>query len=553
VLNSPRDKIIWDVSHQSYPHKILTNRDLTNIRQYNGLSGFTKRSESKHDIFGAGHASTSISAAIGVAQARDLANKDFSVFAVIGDSAMSGGLAFEGLNNAQTVKGNLVVVLNDNEMSISTPTGSLSKTITGLRISKFYTSLKKNTETFIKYIPFLGKPLAKSIEKLVHRTGWFVINETSNKEVSGYFHDLGFTYLGPIDGHNLPILMSAINYAKEFKKSPILLHILTKKGYGYTPAEENPTKYHGISGKNSVKKRSYTDVFSEVMIELAEKHSQIVAITAAMKDGTGLRKFKSKYPNRFFDVGIAEGHAVTFAGGLATQGIRPVVAIYSTFLQRAYDQLIHDIALQKLPVIFAIDRAGLVGEDGPTHHGTFDIGFLRTIPNLIIASPKDSNELKSLFYTALQYTDGPFAIRYPRGAAYSFKDSEKSKVLPIGKWEIIKGDLSYKKTIITTGRMVKQVTDALNDSNSFAIINARFIKPLDMEMLSKLSGDIYVIEEGNNSGGLGEAIAAQIINNNVTLNMINLGDKFITSGNINDLLKDTGLSVDQLKKVLRNG
>ncbi len=544
ILDSPKDKIIWDVGHQCYPHKLLTGRDINNIRTYGGISGFTNRQESEHDCFGAGHASTSISAALGIAKARDIKNQDFSVFAVIGDSSMSGGLAFEGLNNSHDVSGNLVVVLNDNNMSIGKPVGALSKTITSLRLSKFYTGLKRTTEKLLKALPIIGKPLAHQIETIVHRTGAAMINEVSDKSVSGFFQDLGFTYIGPIDGHNIPLLMSAISYSKLFKKGPIILHVRTTKGLGFKPAEDDPIRYHGVSCAGAKKSLSYTNIFGKSLVEFARDKESIVAITAAMPDGTGLNEFKENFPKRFFDVGIAEAHAVTFAGGLATQGLKPVVAVYSSFLQRAYDQVIHDIALQNLPVIFAIDRAGLVGEDGPTHHGSFDISFLRTVPGLVVSAPKDGNELKDLLLTAINY-DGPIALRYPRGEAYFLEEERAAIALKIGEWEVLKGDFDNDIVCIATGRMVKQVLLATGEVDEVTVINARFIKPLDTEMLEKLAGKrIYVFEEGVSSGGLAEAIKSYFS----SINSISLPDEFVTYGDIDSLFKETKLDAEAIKK-----
>jgi len=556
ILHSPEDKIIWDVGHQCYPHKLLTGRDIKNIRQHNGLSGFLSRNESKHDIFGAGHASTSISAALGIAHARDIQQQDFAVFAIIGDSSLSGGLAFEGLNNSDKIKGNFVVILNDNEMSISEPVGALSKTITGLRLSKLYTGLKKNTEKLLKMLPFIGKPLAQSIEKLVARTGEIVIHETSAKEISGFFQDLGFTYLGPIDGHDLPLLMSAISYSKNFKKGPLLLHVKTKKGFGFQPAEENPTKYHGISCNQGKSNRSYTEIFGQKICELAEQDKRIIAITAAMVEGTGLKQFKEQFPERFFDVGIAEGHAVTFAGGLAVQGMKPFVAIYSSFMQRAYDQLIHDIALQKLPVTFILDRAGLVGEDGPTHHGAYDISFLRTIPNLIISAPKDFQELEDLMLTALG-SELPFVIRIPKGPAFCYQESRTAQTLEVGSWEIMIGDLSQSSTIvIATGRMVEIAHNAINKlgQKDICLINARFIKPLDQFIIRKLQktqNRIIILEEGTPCGGLTEAVKSQLVPNNIS--GLSLPDDFVGYGNVHHLLDSCYLSEEAVLRKIQNG
>ncbi|MFA5104852.1 MAG: 1-deoxy-D-xylulose-5-phosphate synthase, partial [Candidatus Margulisiibacteriota bacterium] len=417
VYDSPSDKIIWDVGHQAYAHKILTGRgkNFDSLRQYEGVSGYPNPEESPHDVFMTGHAGTSISSALGLAKARDLNGQNHKIVAVIGDGSLSGGVSLEAVNNAMSLNSNLVVVLNDNEMSISKNVGSLSEYFTGIRMNPLYTGTKERVEEMVKRIPRIGVPLFHIAVKMKNRLKNFIIDFQTEVIVE----ELGFQYLGPIDGHNTTLLMSALSFAKEAKK-PILLHVITKKGKGYAPAEKDPTKYHGAapffieSGEfRSVSQKSNSDVFGGTLVELAEADKKIVAVTAAMLDGTGLDEFAKKFPSRFFDVGIAEEHAVVFAGGLAKGGMKPVVAIYSTFLQRSYDQIFHDVCLQNLPVVFCLDRAGVVGDDGPTHNGVFDMAYLRHLPNMVLMAPKDENELRQMLYTALAH-NGPIAIRYPR-------------------------------------------------------------------------------------------------------------------------------------------
>ena len=416
VFNTPKDKIIWDVGHQSYSHKLLTGRKnrFSTIRKENGLSGFPKIEESEYDAFGTGHSSTSISAALGIIEGRDINKENFKVIAVIGDGAMTGGLAFEGLNNAGHLKKDLIVILNDNEMSISPNVGALSAYMNRILTGEFYRKLKKETKSFLEGIPKVGGQMAKIAQKAEETIKGLLLPGV-------LFEELGFDYVGPIDGHNTELLIETFKRIKT-STSPTLIHVITKKGKGYEFSEKNPCSFHGvgpfeletgsqISSKNSI---SYSSAFGNFLSDLAENDQRIIAVSAAMKEGTGLNCFAEKFPDRFFDVGIAEPHAVTFAAGLASRGLKPVVAIYSTFLQRAYDEIVHDVCLQKLPVIFAIDRAGIVGEDGPTHHGLFDISYLRHIPNLVFMSPKDGAELKQMLEFAIKY-QGPSAIRYPRG------------------------------------------------------------------------------------------------------------------------------------------
>lgn len=565
VLDTPQDKVIWDVGHQAYPHKILTGRaaQLATIRKYKGLSGFPKRGESPYDHFTVGHASTSISLALGLAKARDLKKEDHGVYAVIGDGSLSGGMAMAALNNVCQMRDkNLVVILNDNGMSISKPVGGLSTIITKLRISNFYVNLKTQTEKVLNSMPMVGKSLTRLIEKVVNRTGGIIIHELGKKEIAGFFQDLGFTYVGPVDGHNLPLLMGAIRYAKKFNRGPLLLHVLTKKGKGYAPAEAEPTVFHGPPSfdpetgelkKTGDASKSYTAIFGEEILKAAEYDQKVCAITAAMSEGTGLQAFAEKYKERFFDVGIAEEHAVTFAAGLAGGGQKPVVAVYSTFLQRGYDQVIHDIALQNLPVFFALDRAGLVGEDGPTHHGVFDLSYLRHIPNLIVAAPKDGNELKDLIKTGLGQSI-PFAVRYPRGKA-SFLTPERAALgLPVGRGEIVFGEKNAETVIWAIGSMVEPAIQAAKLSGKkVLVVNARFVKPLDKELLKQTTQGakkIITIEENVEAGGFGSAVleALEELNIHVPVKVMALPDKFIEHGPRNQLLSDCGLDIESISK-----
>ncbi|HCT85065.1 MAG TPA: 1-deoxy-D-xylulose-5-phosphate synthase [Candidatus Margulisbacteria bacterium] len=568
VLTSPEDKLIWDVGHQAYVHKILTGRkdSISTIRQLGGLSGFPRRNESQHDAFGTGHASTSISAALGIAVARDIKGEDFSVFSIIGDGSTSGGLAFEAINNVPcSVKGNFVVILNDNGLSISKPVGSLSNAITRVRTSSTYLSIKNNVESLINRIPKIGSPLSKKIEKLVDRTK----NLVTDYKVGVIFEELGFRYLGPIDGHNIPLLMGAISYARRSTK-PILIHVITKKGKGYLPAEDDPEKFHGISpfhiesGKieTSHKNPSYTETFGKTICDLANLDNRICAITAAMPSGTGLSEFQKKFPHRFFDVGIAEEHAVTFAAGLTVEGMKPFVAVYSSFMQRAYDQIIHDVCIQNLPVVFMLDRGGLVGEDGPTHHGVFDFGYLRHIPNLTVMAPKDQNELVDMMYFALSF-NGPISIRYPRGEGAISVLKEKADELILGKAEILFAQNDgYKNNIciIAIGTMVPSAIEVAQrlffSKVNTTVINARFIKPLDEKLISALSREsdlVVTMEEGAIQGGFGSAVLELLSKEGIITRTLCLGipDKFIEHGSKKELMQKYQLDTDGMfQKIL---
>lgn len=542
VFNSPKDKIIFDVGHQCYVHKILTGRKnkFNTLRKLNGLSGFPKSRESLHDIFNTGHSSTSISSALGVAIANKLDNKpDYSI-AVIGDGALTGGLAFEGLNNAAIKDTNLIVILNDNQMSISPSVGGLSNYLNKIRSNKFYTKSKKSIKNLLVHIPLVGKPLASAIEWMKNSFKQMLLPS------SILFEQFGFTYLGPVDGHNIDDLIDFLERAKTLKK-PVLVHAITKKGKGYKPAEENPNAFHGVGPFDKItgkalthSKASYSNIFSETLMSLAKQNEKIVAITAAMPDGTGLTDFSSKYPDRFFDVGIAEGHAVTFASGLARQGYIPIFAVYSTFLQRAYDQIVHDVALQNLHVIFAIDRAGIVGPDGETHHGIFDLSYLSHIPNMTILAPKDAIELEHMLKFAVNH-NGPIAIRYPRdGFAMSISESED---IELAKAQVIcsGNDLS----IVAIGKTVKTALEIAADLKkvnvSVEVINARFLKPLDEQTIKKSAiktRRIITIEDNVITGGLASAVQNAIVNISGLQSMyFGYPDEFVIHGTSNEIEK----------------
>ena len=556
VFNSPKDKIIWDVGHQCYTHKIITGRgdQFPTLRKYNGLAGFPKRSESSHDILDTGHSSTSISAALGLVTALRMKGEEGKVIAVIGDGSITAGLAFEALNNAGYRKEDLIVILNDNEMCISPSVGALSSFVSR--------KLTGNLARFIK----------REIEKMAHKFpgGESVISLLKKGEdifkmaitPGALFTALNFEYIGPVDGHDLETLIEILENIKRMK-GPILFHVITQKGKGYPYAEKDPETFHGVgpfeikTGKilKSNEAPSYTEVFGKTILRLAEMEPKIVAITAAMRLGTGLKAFSEKYPDRFFDVGICEQHAVTFATGLALGGYIPVCAIYSTFLQRAYDQIIHDVALNNVKVIFAIDRGGLVGEDGPTHHGSFDLSYLRLIPNLTIMAPKDENELQHMLYSVLKYP-GPVAIRYPRSAGEGVELDWEFKEIPLGKAELIKDGKDL--TIIAIGNLVYQALKAAEDLEkeniSIAVINARFIKPLDEDLIldfAKKTGKIITVEENTLIGGFGSAVCELLADRNVPVKIkrIGLPDKFIEHGDLKTLKRKYGLTSETLKKI----
>lgn len=554
VFDSPSDKIIWDVGHQSYTHKLITGRyeKFSTIRKHNGISGFPKMDESIHDSFGTGHSSTSISAALGIIEARDKINEKFKVIAVIGDGAMTGGQAFEGLNQAGHLKKDLIVVLNDNEMSISPNVGALSSYLNRMLIGDFYQKFKKETKSFIENIPKVGERVSKIAQKAEDTLKGLLLPGM-------LFEELGFNYIGPIDGHNIELLIETLKKIKN-ANVPTLIHTVTKKGKGYEFSEKNPCVFHGIgpfeietgdpvSDKGSI---SYSAFFGDSLAEIAANDKKIVAITAAMKEGTGLECFAEKYPDRFYDVGIAEPHAVTFAAGLASQGLRPVVAIYSTFLQRAYDQIIHDVCLQNLPVIFAIDRAGIVGEDGPTHQGVFDLSFLRTIPNIVVMAPKDESELKEMLKLALRH-NGPSAIRYPRGKSdFSSIGKLTSPHLKIGEAEVLKtGD---DIALIALGSTVYPALSASErlekEGISASVINARFAKPLDKILLFSIASKIkriITIEENVLAGGFGSAVLEYLNStdlHDLKIKTIGVPDEFVEQGSQKTLRKKYGIDAE---------
>lgn len=555
VFDTSKDRLVWDVGHQAYIHKILTGRKDTfnSLRQYGGISGFPKREESIHDAFNTGHSSTSISAAMGYALARDIIGDNYQVIAVIGDGALTGGQAFEALNQTGHLNLDSLVILNDNEMSIAHNVGALSSYLSRIRTDPLYANRKKDVEYLLKKVPAIGTTMVKTVERVKDSLKYLVVPGM-------LFEELGFTYLGPIDGHNIPVLIKNLNYTKNLK-GPVLLHVLTEKGKGYLPAAQRPAIFHGVApfdiDTGEIKKKegppSYTQVFSDTVLEIAAQDERIVTITAAMPDGTGLQKFAEKFPQRFFDVGIAEQNAVTLAASIAIKGLRPVVAIYSTFLQRAYDQLLHDVCLQNVPVVFAIDRAGLVGEDGPTHHGAFDISYLRHIPNISVLAPKDEEELRHMLYTAVS-ADGPVAIRYPRGKSLGVERSESLKRLEWGQGEILADGSDL--LIIAAGTMVNpalKVRELLAAKGySCAVMNTRFIKPLPKEQivtLAKKHTHIVTLEENVVAGGFGSAVLELLAQQKIVKpHILNIGlpDNFITHGKV-DLLMDTlGLTPDKL-------
>lgn len=551
----PQDKMIWDVGHQSYTHKILTGRraGFDDLRKYGGMSGFPKRKESECDAFDTGHSSTSISAGLGYVAARDIKGEEHSVISIIGDGAMTGGMAYEALNNASRLKSNFIIVLNDNNMSISENVGGMSRYLNGLRTAEAYTGLKKGVEDTLMKIPVQGEKILYQMKK----------TKSGLKQlfVPGmFFEDMGITYLGPVDGHDIRKLYKTFQEAKRVDHA-VLVHVLTKKGKGYGPAEENPSRFHGIvpfdietgEAKEKSSKDSYTDIFSKVFCDIAKQNDAVVGITAAMADGTGLARFARMFPDRFFDVGIAEEHALTFAAGLAAGGLKPVVAVYSSFLQRAFDQAIHDVCLQNLPVMIAVDRAGLVGSDGETHQGLFDLSFLNMIPNMTILSPKNRWEMADMvrFCADFQY---PVALRYPRGAAYKGLSAFRTPIV-YGKSEILYEEEDI--AVIFVGHMAElavQVRDRLKEIGYHcSLINARFVKPLDTEMLEALTKDhrlFVTIEENVLSGGFGEQVLHYVSRAklDVGVRCIGIPDDYVEHGNVDLLRREVGLDAETIVK-----
>ena len=556
VFSTPEDKIVFDVGHQAYIHKIITGRreQFPTLRQYGGLSGFPKRSESAHDAFGTGHSSTSISAALGMAVARDIKQQDYNVIAVIGDGSMTGGMAFEALNNAGTLHKRMIVVLNDNEMSISKNVGAMSEYLYHLRTGETYNKIKHDLEGWLKNMDF-GSDVLKALRRLKGSVKYLMVP-------TSIFEELGFTYLGPIDGHDLPTLIEVMQAAKKID-GPVLVHVLTKKGKGYKPAEESPNKFHGTgpfeiaTGKKITNPNApitYTEVFGKALTELANEDKDIIGITAAMPDGTGLSAFAKAHPTRFFDVGIAEQHAVTSAAGAAAAGLKPVAAIYSTFLQRAYDSVLHDICMQKLHVTLCLDRAGLVGDDGYTHHGVFDYAYLRSMPEMTVMAPKDENELRHMLKTAVDF-DGPISLRYPRGSGVGVDITEPMQTLPIGKAEVLREGKDV--SIWAIGSMVQSAAQAAEklaeQGISAGVVNMRFVKPLDKELLlaqAKEYGKIVTLEEGVLQGGVGSAVLetlneAQLLTKCQVLTL-GIPDEFVLHGDKKLLFKDLELDVDAI-------
>ena len=559
VFDLPEDKLIWDVGHQAYTHKLLTGRreGFDELRKFGGMSGFPKRGESPCDAFDTGHSSTSISAGLGLVAARNMQNENYSVVSIIGDGSMTGGMAYEALNNAARQKGNFIIVLNDNNMSISENVGAMSRYLDGLRTAEAYTELKRGVEDTLKKIPGRGEKIVYQIRKTKSGIKQLIVPGM-------FFEDMGITYLGPVDGHDLKKMIKVLREAKRLDR-PVLVHVLTKKGKGYLPAEENPSKFHG-TGPFEVEtgeaittsdKDSYTDVFSKVICDIGKSNRKVVTITAAMADGTGLSRFAKYFPQRFFDVGIAEEHALTFAAGLAAGGMKPVVALYSSFLQRAYDQAIHDICMQNLPVMIAVDRAGLVGNDGETHQGVFDLSFLSMIPNMTVMAPKNRWELADMVRFCVDY-DAPVALRYPRGTAYEGLKEFRAPI-EYGKSELLYEEESI--AILFVGHMselAESVRTELKDMGySCSLVNARFIKPLDTEMIERLSREhrlLVTIEENVLSGGYGARVLDCVSKEKLPVHVCRIGlpDAFIEQGNIDLLRRENGLEKSAIVKKIIN-
>lgn len=560
VFSFPGDKLVWDVGHQAYTHKILTGRRdaFKTLRKKGGITGFPNRSESVYDAFGVGHASTSISAALGMALARDARGEKNQVIAVIGDGALTGGESFEALNNAGDLGTKLIVILNDNEMSIDANVGAMSEYLSRIRIAPQYARAKRDMGSLLMSIPHIGDKVYKTASHLKDGVRSVLVP-------GSLFEEMGFHYIGPIDGHNIGLLEEVLASAKEME-GPVLIHIHTVKGKGYKPAEQAPDKFHGVgcfdpsTGKSAKKAGcapSYTSVFSKALIELAKDRPDILAITAAMPSGTGLKAFGQAYPKRFFDVGIAEEHAMTLAAGMAAAGMHPVIALYSTFAQRAYDQLIHDVCLQNLPVTLCLDRAGLVGEDGPTHHGVFDLSYLRQMPNMCVMAPKDEEELRHMLATAIAI-EGPAAVRYPRGAGLGVPLTDSLETLPVGKAEVLQeeGNIAF----LAVGTMVEKAKEAAailkEEGIEAAVVNMRFIKPLDTELLGEMARTkrlLITAEENVLAGGFGSAVAEYLADHGLEVPLLRFGipDRFIEQGTRRELLSLIGLQPDEMAERIR--
>ncbi len=553
AFDLPKDKIVWDVGHQAYTHKLLSGRrdGFNDLRQFGGMSGFPKRKESPYDAFDTGHSSTSISAGLGIAQARDILGENYSVISVIGDGALTGGMAYEALNNAARMEKNFIIILNDNEMSISPNVGGMSTYLSSVRTKDGYAELKKGVETALNAIPVVGKGIASGVSAVKNGIKQFLVPGM-------LFEDMGITYLGPVDGHDVNAMVKVLKEAKRVRHA-VLVHVITKKGKGYGPAEKNPARFHGVdafdvvTGK-SVKEKvypSYTDVFSGKICEIAAKNPKVVALTAAMPDGTGLSKFAKEYPKRFFDVGIAEGHEVTSAAGMASAGLKPVVAVYSSFLQRGYDQVLHDVCIQELPVLFAIDRAGLVGSDGETHQGIFDISFLSLVPGMSIMAPKNLWELEKMLEFGVDF-DAPLAIRYPRGQAYRGLEDFLAPV-EYGKAEMLYEEkdiaLFALGSMVSTGEHVREKLK--NKGYSCTLVNARFVKPFDTAMIDHLCQThklIVTMEENVLRGGMGMCITKYIHDNYPKMRVIQvaLPDAYVEHGNVTALRAMLGIDSDSV-------
>ena len=547
VFDCPQDKFIWDVGHQTYPHKILTGRKkkMGSLRALDGISGFPKISESDYDIFGTGHSSTSISAALGLAEALKKKNLEHKAIAIIGDGAMTAGMAFEGLNNAGDSKNNILVILNDNDMSISKNVGALNNYLAKLMSGNLYGSIKRSSKAVLSAIP----PMLEFAKRAEEHVKGMVIPGT-------LFEEFGFNYIGPIDGHDLNALVDTLNNLKALQ-GPQLLHVATQKGFGYEPAETDPNKFHGVGQFSlsdgaqplKMKKVTYTDVFGDWIVDMAMIDKKLCAITPAMLDGSGLNKFSEKFPDRFFDVGIAEQHAITFAAGLACENYKPVIAIYSTFLQRAYDQLIHDVALQNIPMLFAIDRAGIVGQDGPTHSGSFDLSFLRCIPNILIMAPSNENECRQMLFTGFKFK-GISVVRYPRGPGPGSAIKSKMTAIPIGKAEVIRKGRTI--ALLAFGNMLEEALKA-GDKINATVVNMRFIKPLDIKLIRDLGSShklLVTLEENTISGGAGSAVLEVISEYDLKCQSLRIGipDKFVEQGSQEQLRKKYGLDTASIIK-----
>jgi len=565
VFDTPRDRLVWDVGHQAYAHKIITGRKdrFGTLRQKGGLSGFPKREESPYDVFNVGHSGTSISAAAGMAEARCLKGEDFRIIAVIGDGAISAGMAFEGLNWTGDRRKGMIIILNDNEMSISPNVGALSSYLNRIMTGQTVSRIRAEVKTFLKSVPGIGEQMLKFSRQVEESLKTFFVP-------GAIFEELGFTYVGPLEGHRLDPLIKNLENVRQLE-GPVLVHVLTQKGKGYHFAENDPSRFHGmppfdidtgepVNGGPSPTPPSYTKVFGRTVVTLAEEDPRIVAITAAMSEGTGLDQFAGKFPNRFYDVGMAEQHGVTFAAGLATQGLIPIVAIYSTFMQRAYDQVIHDVCLQNLPVVMALDRGGLVGADGPTHHGLFDFTFLRTVPNIIVMAPKDENELQHLLKTAVT-CGGPASLRYPRGAGLGVPLDEKPTAIPVGKGEILLDPPAARIALAAIGSCVYPALAAaerlLSEGIPVRVINARFVKPLDESLLCSAAeeiGTLVTVEENVRMGGFGSAVLELLAEKGITgvrVRCLAIPDEFVQHATQKELRSFYGIDAEGIAAAVR--